>query len=134
MLAETLTLLYTSIKAQLTTTFIYHTTTNYMSEANTPLKCHKYGICSNYLTCIYGGSIPIYMPHMKLHPLIISSESLYTDGVTNNDEATAQLHILNWPLGKISQRAHPRLDHFARRCRCHFLNSLKLRSLKSFRS
>ena len=54
-----------------------------------PLKSHKYDICPKYLTCIYGGNMPIYMPCTKLVSLMMYPESLYTD----NDDATARLHI-----------------------------------------
>ena len=32
------------------------------------LKCHQYTTCPNNLICMYRGSMPIYMPHIKLLP------------------------------------------------------------------
>ena len=47
-----------------------------------------------------------YMSHIQFVPLMKYPKSLYTD---NNDDdyyndATAQLHILSWPHGQISQK------------------------------
>ena len=45
-------------KKQQTATFIYHAMPMHVSTRNIPLKCHKFCICPNYLTCIYGRSMP----------------------------------------------------------------------------
>ena len=38
----------------------------YVPRTNIPLKSHKFVICPNYSTCIYRGSMPMYVPHIKL--------------------------------------------------------------------
>ena len=69
--SQTPTLLHISTKNQLPETFIYHTTAKYVPAANITLKYHKYATCPNYLMCIPRGSIPMYMPHTKLLPLMM---------------------------------------------------------------
>ena len=51
---------------------------------NHAAQTHKYAIYPNNLMCIYGGS----MPHVKLLPLMVKPESLYTnddDGDNHSD-------------------------------------------------
>ena len=52
--------------------------------------------------------MPIYIPYIKLLPLIMPLEFLYTDKSDNDadDDVIAQLHILSWPLGQISKELH----------------------------
>ena len=91
------TLLQTSIK---TGTLIDHTTAIYVIATNMPLKYHIYATCPNNLTCIYGGSMPIHMPHRKLLPSMmyqkwLTKMTLDNDDVHNNDSTTTQLYSLS---------------------------------------
>ena len=46
----------------------------------------------------YRGSMPIYVPNMKLLPLMMKPEALYTDDNDDGDDnVTAKLHIPRWP-------------------------------------
>ena len=58
---------------------------------------------------------------MKLEPLRMYSQSLYTEDDTNtttdansknDDDATAWFHMLSWPLGQISEKSHPPTGSF----------------------
>ena len=68
-----------------------------------PLKYHRYSICPNYVTCIYDGSMPIYMPHLKLLLSVMQPHSLYTDD-DDDDDATVQLPIPIGPLDQVIQK------------------------------
>ena len=48
-----------------TGTFIYHAFAICLPAKNIPIKCQIYATCANYSMCINGGSMQIYMPHMK---------------------------------------------------------------------
>ena len=51
--------------------------------------------------CIYGGSRPIYISHMKLLPLTVLPELLYTDDGDNdsndNDSPITYTELATWP-------------------------------------
>ena len=91
---------------QWSATFIYCATAKYVPATNMPLKCHRYVICQNCLTCINGGSMPIYIPHMNSVELTMrpgTQKTMITLMTQDNDDdddddATAQIPILNWPL------------------------------------
>ena len=65
------TLLHIFIKNKSTATFVYHAIFKYVPVTYMPLKCQRYCICPNYLMCTDGQSMLIYVPHMKLLPLIM---------------------------------------------------------------
>ena len=53
---------------------------NYICANNKyALKCQIYDICKNYLTGIYGATMPICMPLIELPPLMMKPKSLHTD-------------------------------------------------------
>ena len=58
------------------------------ASTNMSLKCHIYAACPNYSVCIKG-EFAIYMPHMKHND---------HNDLNINDNATARLHFLSWPL------------------------------------
>ena len=63
-------------------------------------------ICQNYL--IYGGSMPIYMPHMNSlacdQDLCTQTMMMTISTMLDDEKVKAQLNILTWPLGQISQK------------------------------
>ena len=97
---------------QWTATSIYHTTAKYVPSTYMHLKCHIYAICPYYLMCINEVSMPIYVPHINSLASTMWQVVLYTDSNTtnadtnnnadsnanNDDDNTAKLHKLSWPL------------------------------------
>ena len=66
-----------------------------------PQICHIPKLLDMYLWL----NMPIYIPNMKLLPSIMQPESLYTDNEEEDaGDATAQLDILGWPPGQVSQK------------------------------
>ena len=66
-----------------------------MSETNESLGCHIYDICPNYLMCINGESMPMYMPYTNslvstTWPEVLHIDAAANDHANTNDNANSE--------------------------------------------